>query len=73
MSGKHCRLYDEDLLKSIMLSTGLSVCDFVRGKKEFNEEDVCTFVELNTERIIANTINEINEAESDASFPFENH
>jgi hypothetical protein len=56
MEGEHCRLYDEQLLKSIMVSTGLSVMDFLKVKAPYDEEEVCRYIENNADKIIDRTI-----------------
>lgn len=64
MKGKHCRLYDEQLVKNIMISTGLSIFDYVREKKVVDEEDVCEFLDVNADSIIEDTLEELNDSDS---------
>lgn len=60
MNGNHCRLYDEELVKNIMLSTGLSVADFVRKRDIVaTPEALCRFIESNADSIIENTLDEL--------------
>jgi hypothetical protein len=60
MNGKHCRLYDENLMKSIMISAGLSVFDYLNEKKIVDEQDICEYLEVNADSIIADTIEGMN-------------
>jgi hypothetical protein len=66
MSGKHCRLYDENLVHNIMISTGMSVLEFMKENKYANTDDICEFVEFNARTIIEDTIEQLNTTE-DAS------
>ena len=66
MSGKHCRLYDENLVHNIMISTGMSVLEYMKENKFANPDDICEFVEFNARTIIEDTIEQLNTTE-DAS------
>jgi len=59
MTSKRCRLYDENLVRNIMLSTGLSVLEYVRENADVNSDEICDFVETNAEIIVNNTINQL--------------
>lgn len=63
MSGKHCRLYDENLVHNIMISTGMSVLEYMKENKYANTEDICEFVEFNARTIIEDTIDQLNTSE----------
>jgi hypothetical protein len=63
MSGKHCRLYDENLVHNIMISTGMSVLEFMKENKYANTDDICEFVEFNARTIIEDTIEQLNTTE----------
>ena len=63
MKGRHCRLYDEQLVKHIMISAGLSVYDFIREKKGIDEEDICDFLEDHADSIIEDTIEEMTDGD----------
>lgn len=67
MKGSHCRLYDENLVRNIMISTGVSILEFIRENKTATVEDVCDFVEYNADDIISETIKNINTTEEAAS------
>lgn len=56
MGSKRCRLYDENLVHNIMLSTGLSVVEFIKENNGSDSDEVCDFVEANAETIINDTI-----------------
>ncbi|MBN2036895.1 MAG: hypothetical protein JW768_09160 [Chitinispirillaceae bacterium] len=56
MGSKRCRLYDENLVHNIMLSTSLSVVEFMREHNSVDSDDVCDFVEANADSIINDTI-----------------
>jgi hypothetical protein len=56
MGSKRCRLYDENLVHNIMLSTGLSVVEFMRDNHSADSDEVCDFLESNAEVIINDTI-----------------
>lgn len=56
MASKRCRLYDENLVHNIMLSTGLSVLEYVRENANVNSDEICDFVESNAEIIVNDTI-----------------
>jgi hypothetical protein len=60
MGSKHCRLYDENLVHNIMLSTGLSVLEYLRENKNVDDDDICEFIEMNAETIIEDTIEQLN-------------
>ncbi|NLD91571.1 MAG: hypothetical protein GX639_02770 [Fibrobacter sp.] len=60
MAGKHCRLYDENLVHNIMISTGMSVLEYIRENKYANTDDICEFVEFNARTIIEDTIEQLN-------------
>jgi hypothetical protein len=63
MSGKHCRLYDENLVHNIMISTGMSVLEYMKENKHANTDDICEFVEFNARTIIEDTIEQLNTSE----------
>ena len=63
MSGKHCRLYDENLVHNIMISTGMSVLEYMKENKFANTDDICEFLEFNARSIIEDTIEQLNTPE----------
>ncbi len=71
MTGKQCKLYDENLVRNIMISTGLSIIEYIKQCKVVDTLDVCDFIEQNAQSIINNTIDDMNDdppAEGPASF-----
>ena len=64
--GNHCRLYDENLVRNIMISTAVSILEYVNQNKKINVEDVCEFVEFNADDIIDETISNLNSEEEDS-------
>ena len=82
MGSKHCRLYDENLVHNIMLSTGLSIYEFLRDHQNVDSDEICEFIEINAGSIIDETIEQLysdddapvqdqNDSESD-QWPFIN-
>ncbi|MGB7566796.1 MAG: hypothetical protein WBM07_02980 [Chitinivibrionales bacterium] len=71
MTGKQCKLYDENLVRNIMISTGLSIIEYIKQCKVVDTLDVCDFIEQNAQSIINNTIDDMNDdpaCEGPASF-----
>jgi hypothetical protein len=60
MEGNHCRLFDENLVRNIMISTGMSILEYVKEHASASATDVCDFVEVNADTIIWNTIEDMN-------------
>lgn len=60
MGSKHCRLYDENLVHNIMLSTGLSILEYLREHKEVDSDEICEFIEIHAGSIIDETIEQLN-------------
>jgi hypothetical protein len=60
MKGKCCKLYDENLVRNIMISTGLSIVEYIKQFKSVDAVDICDFVEQNADHIIENTIDDMN-------------
>ncbi|KMQ51142.1 hypothetical protein CHISP_1848 [Chitinispirillum alkaliphilum] len=66
MNGKHCKLFDENLVHNIMISTGLSLFEYLRENKNTRTEDILHFVEMNASSIIEETIEHLNKADDPA-------
>lgn len=64
MKGKCCKLYDENLVRNIMISTGLSIIEYVKQFKCADAIDICDFIEQNADHIIENTIEDMNHESS---------
>lgn len=67
MKGSHCRLFDENLVRNIMISTGVSIMEFVKENRSVDIEEICDFVEFNANDIITETINSLNSEEEGAN------
>ena len=61
--GNHCRLYDENIVRNIMISTGVSIMEYVKDHKAANADQVCKFIESNAEHIISETIKNLDRTE----------
>ena len=59
MGSKRCRLYDENLVHNIMMSTGLSVLEYLRENANADSDEICDFVEANAEMIVSDTISHL--------------
>ena len=67
MGIEYCKLYDENLVQNIMLSTGLVVFEYLKKHTDANLDNVYDIIDEHAQRIIADTIKEMNiygEAES---------
>jgi hypothetical protein len=60
MKGKCCKLYDENLVRNIMISTGLSIIEYIKQFKSADAIGICDFIEQNADHIIENTIEDMN-------------
>ena len=67
MSGKHCKLYDEVLVRNIMVSTTQYVLDYGKDHQDATEDEVCGFIEANADGIIQYTIDEMNDCPDPSS------
>ncbi|MDD5674962.1 MAG: hypothetical protein PHC61_12400 [Chitinivibrionales bacterium] len=61
MPGKHCKLYDEQLVKSIMVSTAFYILDYLKGNPILSEQEVYDFVQRNADSVIQYTVDEIHD------------
>jgi hypothetical protein len=69
MTGKQCKLYDENLVRNIMISTGLSIIEYIKQCKVVDTLDVCDFIEQNAQDIISTTIEDMNHDPTAEDFP----
>ncbi len=53
---EHKRLYEEALVKEIMISTALCIQELVQDDSSLNEEDICNFMDENFKSIIEDTL-----------------
>lgn len=57
------KLYDETLLKSIMISTAITVVEYINENPDADYDDICDYIEFNYETIIKDTIDTFNTIE----------
>jgi hypothetical protein len=70
MKGKNCKLYDENLVRNIMISTGLSIVEYIKQFKSVDAIDICDYIDQNADHIIEDTIEDMNhEFPDDKSAP----
>jgi hypothetical protein len=67
MEGNHCRLFDENLVRNIMVSTGLSILEYIRQHGDTAESEIRDFVMCHSDSIIWNTIEYMNGPEKRSS------
>jgi len=60
MKGKNCKLYDENLVRNIMISTGLSIVEYIKQSKSVDAIDICDYIDQNADHIIEDTIDDMN-------------
>ena len=60
MASGHCKLYDESLVRNIMVQTGLSIFEFMNRNRRATVGDICEYVEVHASSIIASTIEDLN-------------
>jgi hypothetical protein len=65
MKEHYSRLFDENLVKNIMISTGLSMAEQFNKRMPVSAEELASWIERNAETIINNTIEELNAEETD--------
>ena len=53
---KHRKMYEEDLVKDVMISTALCVQEFMRHDSWTKQDDVLGFVDANFRQIIFETL-----------------
>ena len=56
MENKRYRLYDEHLVHNIMLSSALSVIEYIRENPHADSDEICDFIDANAENIISDTV-----------------
>ncbi|MBD3318238.1 MAG: hypothetical protein GF344_20840 [Chitinivibrionales bacterium] len=64
MKGSRCRLFDESLVRNIMVSTGISMLEYMKKNKCSDVNDICDFVDAHADDIIESTIDEMTDDES---------
>jgi hypothetical protein len=51
------RLYDEHLVRTIMLSAAIAVSEYLRENPGADSDEVCDFIDANAESIMSDTVN----------------
>jgi hypothetical protein len=69
MKGKNCKLYDENLVRNIMISTGLSIVEYIKQFKSVDAIDICDYIDQNADHIIEDTIDDMNHEFPDEKDP----
>ena len=50
------RLYDEHLVRSIMLTAVIAAMEYIRENPHADSDEICDFVEANAENIMGDTV-----------------
>lgn len=67
------KLYEEALVKEIMISTAICVQDLIQDNANISEEEICLFLEENYPNIIEETLSaEVEDEEEDSDTWMEN-
>ena len=56
MYGNQCRLFDENVVRQIMLTTGMSIIEFIKNSTVTDAEAVCDFIDTHAGHIIDRTL-----------------
>lgn len=56
MEGKPHRLYDEHLVRNIMLAAGISVAEYLRENPDADSDEIGAFIDANADDIMEDTI-----------------
>lgn len=60
---EHLKMYDEELVKEIMISTALCVQEMLMDDPQAAQDDIFDFIETNFKHIITETLRAENERE----------
>jgi hypothetical protein len=53
------RLYDEHLVRNIMMSTAISVIAYVRENPNADSDEICDFIDANADNIMGDTVRQM--------------
>ncbi|MBN1128790.1 MAG: hypothetical protein JXA71_07375 [Chitinispirillaceae bacterium] len=53
------RLYDEHLVRNIMLTAVISAMEYIRENPHADSDEICDFIEANAENIIGDTVRQM--------------
>ena len=56
MHGIHCRLYDESIVKNIMMTAALAALEYAGRHQAASEEELCAYMEAHADSLISETI-----------------
>jgi len=59
MHGQHSRLFDENVVRGIMVTTGLAIAEHIRLKGSADAGVICDFIASNAELLIARALEDI--------------
>ncbi len=62
---EHLKMYDEELVKEIMISTALCVQELLMDDPQAAQDDIFDFVEINFQHIITETLRAERERETE--------
>lgn len=60
---RRCRLYDEHLVHSIMLSAAIAAAEYLRENPHADSDEICDFIDANAASIIHETVDHLKEME----------
>ena len=60
MSSASYKLFDEKLVRNIMITTTISVFEFMKEHKDADIKDICEFIDISSDYLIDDTIESIN-------------
>lgn len=74
MDRANYKLFDENLVKNIMITSGVSLFEFIKTNKDADIKEVCSFIDGNSEMFINETIENMKNMGSDIpdDFKFDN-
>lgn len=69
---EHVKMYDEDLVREIMISTALCIQELLMDDPQARQDDIFEFVESNFQHIITETLRAERERETEMAGEAEN-
>jgi hypothetical protein len=77
MEERSCRLFDDEVVRQIMITTGIAVFDYVRQHRFVDEAEINDFIDANADVFIADTLDQMERGDNsggagpdDADGPF---
>jgi hypothetical protein len=59
MEERSCRLFDDEVVRQIMVSTGVAVFDYLRQHRFVDEAEISDFIDANADVFIADTLDQM--------------